>query len=348
MGKKGCKRGVITRVDITCVRCGKVFQVRSYKEKSARYCSVACFHPCDTSATCLKCGKVFHVRPSKAATAKYCSVDCTRVERQSAVCIRCGKTYVVGFGSRGRYCSNACKRDRIAKVCLGCGKTFEVRKGHADDYVFCSALCRDTTRKSSTTNDLRSPNGKSYASAVERTCETCHKVYTVNAARAGSSRYCSYECRNNKGRATIVCAYCGKQKTLPKYRVESDKTRCCSIRCATLLRMKEQGFEPGYIREKRRTQRRTDIEAMAEIVLQEFGIYYLFEHKVGRYSVDFILPGLGIALECDGWQHSRPVNVARDIVRNAYLQDRGWIVIHVMDRAIRTDARSAIIQALFP
>jgi very-short-patch-repair endonuclease len=106
------------------------------------------------------------------------------------------------------------------------------------------------------------------------------------------------------------------------------------------------GFEPGYIGNKRRTGYRTDIETLAEAVLQSLGIPYLFEHKVGRFSVDFALPTLGVALECDGWTHFTPTGIARDIWRDAKLAEDGWTAIHIADRVLRTNAHAAVTEAL--
>lgn len=110
--------------------------------------------------------------------------------------------------------------------------------------------------------------------------------------------------------------------------------------------MKEQGFLPQYIAEKLRTKRRTDIEALTEAVLIQLGVEYLFEHKVNRYFVDFALPKLGIALECDGWQHRTEKGRERDKVRDAVLIQNGWTVIHVPDKDIRADAFIAISRAI--
>lgn len=91
---------------------------------------------------------------------------------------------------------------------------------------------------------------------------------------------------------------------------------------------------------------RTDIEAMTEAVLIDLGIAYLFDHKVSRWVVDFALPELGIALECDGWHHTTIKGQARDIERDAALRELGWEPIHVADLSIRKDADSAIRVAL--
>lgn len=110
--------------------------------------------------------------------------------------------------------------------------------------------------------------------------------------------------------------------------------------------MEQQGFDPGYIGKKRQSGYRTDIEALAEQALIGLGIRYFFEHKVGRFSVDFILPDLDIALECDGWQHLTERGRERDAMRDPILESHGWRVIHILDRLLREDAHTAICTAL--
>jgi len=106
------------------------------------------------------------------------------------------------------------------------------------------------------------------------------------------------------------------------------------------------GFEPGSFGQKRRSGYRTDIESMAEQALIKLGIPYIFEHKVSRYSIDFALPTIGIALECDGWQHFTQEGIEHDRRRNAALLNEGWTAIHIADRHLRSDALAAITEAL--
>lgn len=172
-------------------------------------------------------------------------------------------------------------------------------------------------------------------------------MFSVNQARSSLARYCTLACYKTAREqimATLTCRYCGQERVMPKYR--ADIARYCSNRCATVHRMEQYNFDPGYIGNKRRTGYRTDIEAMAEEALETLGITYFFEHKVGRFSVDFALPALGIALECDGWQHLTERGRERDIWRDAKLTDEGWRAVHVADRLIRKDALSAIRDAL--
>lgn len=74
-------------------------------------------------------------------------------------------------------------------------------------------------------------------------------------------------------------------------------------------------------------------EANIEIALQELSLSYEFEFTIGRYTVDFALPAYMVIIECDGnWHRMKP---DREKLRDAYLLDRGWRVLHIIrDRAI--------------
>lgn len=278
---------------------------------------------------CERCGTPFSRRPGHAPGAKYCSRKCYRPPRPDYVCETCGKSYPYHASVRGRFCSSLCKRNRVQKCCPECGKTFEPTVSKAAKFNYCSIGCRRIAAE---------------RARVKITCETCGKHFERVPSQPVTGRYCSNECLYARGRATIVCAYCGKERTVKKYRAEEGQ-RCCSNRCATLLRMRD-GFEPGDFGNKRRSGYRTDIERLTEAVLLELNIIYLFEHKVSRYSVDFALPLHGIALECDGWQHLTLEGREHDKTRDAFLESQGWRVVHVLDREIRTDAGTAIRRAL--
>jgi very-short-patch-repair endonuclease len=245
-----------------------------------------------------------------------------RTPRPTAVCQRCGITYTVGYNVRGVYCSMACNRNRVKKTCLSCNTVFEVTVSKVAKYTYCSLTCRPIR-------------------VIPRTCEHCGKAFTRSRTQ-GPGRFCSRSCLWQSGRITYICAYCGKSCTTKKNRMAPSR-RCCSNRCATLLRM-EKGFEPGYMATKRREHRRTDIEALAEAVLLDLGIPYEFEKKIGRWSADFAIPGLARIIECDGWQHTK--TKGKDAHRDADLLSRGWRVTRIPDKALRTNARRAVMIAL--
>lgn len=249
-------------------------------------------------------------------------------DRPIVTCRRCGKQYECNMrATMGVYCSHACRFNQVEKQCVRCGKTFSVRASKVGDYQICSLECKRAT-----------------STSVDITCATCGKVFTVPHSRA-SARYCSNACSSAKGRVTIQCAYCGKDRVMKKYRVARENARFCGNRCSILYRITHD-MPSGYIAEKLRSGRRTDIEAAVERVLIDIQLPYLFEHKVSRYLVDFALPTIGVALECDGWHHATDKGIEHDAIKDVVLLREGWHVIRLNEHAIRKDAHALVLEAL--
>lgn len=215
----------------------------------------------------------------------------------------------------------------VEKTCPRCGKIFRVRASKAHKYTHCSMDCR-----------------KSPAEQLTLHCLTCGAPFVVNRARLDIAKFCSYDCHYAQHRSTIICAYCGKPKVKKRHLVV-EGARCCSNRCATLLRMQE-GWDPGWIGVKVRSGYRTDIEALVEQVLIRLAVPHIFEKKVGRWHVDFLLTEDNIALECDGWQHLTAQGRARDSMRDAALHELGLTVVHLPDKAIRANPEEAVRNGL--
>jgi very-short-patch-repair endonuclease len=71
------------------------------------------------------------------------------------------------------------------------------------------------------------------------------------------------------------------------------------------------------------------LEKSIRQILDGAGIRYIQEAPIGRYSVDFLLPDLRIALEVDGvyWHQDG----ARDKRKTVFLERKGWAVARVTD-----------------
>lgn len=201
-----------------------------------------------TYSTCERCGASFYRRPSESAHARFCSMACYRPDRHPATCESCGTLYVPRNGDRGRFCSNACRQNRVSLTCSHCGLRFSVMASKAGSYIYCSMACK-----------------RAASVRIQIVCPTCAIPFTIVPSQQATRRFCSRACAFASGRATIVCAYCGIQHTTRRYRA-AEGQQCCSTRCATLLRM-DQGFEPGSFGRKRQSGYRTDIERMTEVVL---------------------------------------------------------------------------------
>lgn len=273
--------------------------------------------------TCARCEAVFRVMPS-AAGKRYCSQACYRPPRALVACRGCGVQYLPSTSTMGVYCSNACKRRRVEKECPGCGRRFSVRVSKAARFTHCSVGCKP---------DL----------GIDKSCETCGVPMRQTPSTIGR-KYCSTACAVAPHRAVIACAYCGRERTVKKYRVAAG-ARFCNNTCGSKY-YAERGFVFGSFADKLRSGYRTDIEAMAEAALRALGIEYAFEKRIGRRTVDFYLPLMRVALECDGWHHGTERGRAKDAVRDAELRARGVTPVHIVDADLRRDALRAVSEAL--
>jgi len=57
------------------------------------------------------------------------------------------------------------------------------------------------------------------------------------------------------------------------------------------------------------------------------GARFRRQQPIGPYIVDFFCPDAGLVVELDGDQHGSDANSARDAIRTAWLQERGYIVV---------------------
>lgn len=113
----------ISRIEIKCLNCGRVFYVHPYREKTAKYCSRKCLNESKRGimkttfreVKCLNCNRLFKVSAGKKdqSQRKYCSLKCYRQKRTSGYyrsyrkCIYCGKLYYRGR-RKGKFCSQEC------------------------------------------------------------------------------------------------------------------------------------------------------------------------------------------------------------------------------------------------
>jgi very-short-patch-repair endonuclease len=70
-----------------------------------------------------------------------------------------------------------------------------------------------------------------------------------------------------------------------------------------------------------------------------------YQYPIGRYRLDYAWPKKWIALEADGFYHSRPEVAVKDVARDTFLRSRGWLVfrIHDDETMVRQVARVAVI-----
>lgn len=70
-------------------------------------------------------------------------------------------------------------------------------------------------------------------------------------------------------------------------------------------------------------------ENVAALRLHRWRVPFVQQHPVGRYRLDFAVPKVKIAIEVDGPHHLRPDVAHRDALRDAWLRERGWVILRV-------------------
>lgn len=76
----------------------------------------------------------------------------------------------------------------------------------------------------------------------------------------------------------------------------------------------------------RKSANMTWIEKRMSELLDKMGIQYVYQYPILNYNVDFAIPGLKIAIECDGeyWHQDK----AKDDIRDRRIEKEGWSVLH--------------------
>ncbi|MEJ1097529.1 MULTISPECIES: endonuclease domain-containing protein [unclassified Pseudoxanthomonas] len=79
---------------------------------------------------------------------------------------------------------------------------------------------------------------------------------------------------------------------------------------------------------------------------QLHGVQFYRQKPIGRYIVDFYAPAAGLVIELDGGQHFDAAGMARDAVRDSYLQQLGLRVLRFDDgqTLLETDA---VVEAIW-
>ena len=120
-------------VELECEYCSASFEVKPYREDSARFCSDECHYAWQSG------------RPVPAAR--------NRVER---TCAHCSDSFEVrrsrAENGRGRFCSIECRRPagRVELTCANCSASFEVVASRAESAKYCSQECMYEGRREPT------------------------------------------------------------------------------------------------------------------------------------------------------------------------------------------------------
>lgn len=89
------------------------------------------------------------------------------------------------------------------------------------------------------------------------------------------------------------------------------------------------------------TKYESPIEYFFDYGLKKHGIdsQAVMQHQIGTKRVDFAFPDAMLVVECDGKQYhfTDQSQIDRDQKRDKYLARRGWRVLHIEGKMIRTD-----------
>ena len=203
----------------------------------AEYCSRACWgaaHRKRVSGPCAHCGATVERRPSEmgATSDLFCSRGhyeawrCAR-ERPTFECRQCHVVKPLPVWAKAQtFCSNRCsglaQRKRVPRVCPVCSNSFDAEPNEVANNrgKYCSSACRY--------------EGRRLQCAAEVACARCGVRFTVPRSQAERRRFCKASCRyrtDAPSLQTIVCAHCGGEATVRRYRVLEGFGKYCDRRC---------------------------------------------------------------------------------------------------------------------
>lgn len=99
--------------------------------------------------------------------------------------------------------------------------------------------------------------------------------------------------------------------------------------------------------EVHRYRGQTKLEIIVAAVLGDLEIEYEREKRIGRYSIDFYVPGKNLVIECDGeYWHSKPKAQEKDARRDAYLVSHGYTIIRLPEADIKSGNFTVLLNTL--
>ena len=243
--------------------------------------------------------------------------------RTVKMCQQCQKTFVPPITSpKQKFCCRQCYFDSKQTYipCAVCGKPLKGTQ-MTQHRKFCSRECYDSHRESK---------------YVFKDCPVCNKPFKVLIKQLDRYNVCSWKCRtiNYKER---ICPRCGKIFLLNinrKYCSEEcyrpPHYRDC-VNCKKTFRIIPSDTDRRFCSFScyRKHNGETLPEKQVRLLLDALNISFIQEAKMGRYSVDFLLINLNIALEVDGEYWHR--NKEKDDRKDAYMLSKGFSVVRITD-----------------
>jgi very-short-patch-repair endonuclease len=241
----------------------------------------------------------------------------------TTTCAHCGASFTTS-DHRKKYCNRQCIAahqstifsNKITLICAECGKEYQSKPCLAETSKFCSKKCK---------SDNRTTVGR-----VICKCTVCGRDFERLASRVGDC--CSYACEgaSKRSRVILTCRVCGK--SYERITSHAECSAYCSVACKT--------------KEFNATKRRkigksgpTLLERAFADVLDEMGILYHTEYKVGRFRLDFFIPSKSVAIELDSvYWHTLPGVKEKDDRRDSFVLQSGIRTIRITDRELKSCA----------
>jgi hypothetical protein len=213
--------GFIPRV---CRVCGASFMAanRKVKQGGGLYCSNKCSASIrirTVTFTCETCRAVItrSTRGLKDAP-RFCSLACRR-QKIRCICVGCGaeveRTRSQVMGTRAIYCSVACRRNKVTETCKHCGVVYDHRKS-TQRGGYCSLQCYKA------------------AGIIEQQCKHCSEPFQTFRSKGNRHCYCSRECHiaaTASPPVQTVCICCGNTFTVRAYVIRNKQGHYCSRTC---------------------------------------------------------------------------------------------------------------------
>lgn len=219
--------------------------------------------------------------------------------------------------------------------CQHCGKSFYLQPFRvARNEQFCSKPCEIASKR------------------ISKVCPVCHKTFEVSKSTADRYTVCSRECRLALTRY-VNCKRCGKRFANPPSESRSYCSEACRrppmIRncktCGTPIRVEPKDTDHQFCSFScyRKSQAETLLEQSIRLALNDFGISFEQEARIGRYSVDFLIISQRIAIEVDGdyWHQ----DARRDARKDAFLHNHGFHVVRIRESTVHQMGAHAALTA---
>ena len=248
------------------------------------------------------------------------------VQLFDVTCETCQKIFKVEpyYFGHARFCSKACKNighskwmtkpvtEIVVKKCPVCQKPFVTEKIY--ERLYCTQLC----------------SSKEHGKKVTKppsVCKTCGKVFKKYGYTAETKPFCSKTCVDEsfKRYGEFTCKVCKKVVKTGAYTAKHQ------ITCSTACRTEWIGVNNTYI------------ERIIQTLLEENKIKFIPQYQVGKYVIDFAIPQLKLAIECDGeYWHSIPEQIIHDQNRDRQLTFWKWKTLRLPENLINSNLQECL------